>query len=223
MDKKMTKTKNQQGARKLTSSNKFEFLSQNRDLINGLLKSCVNGSLSSAQVGQIIYCMRLAYQDQGSFINGLKENGTWRTGCGLRNFFLDITVTEMKKDGSYNRDRVQSRIANLEQSGIDLRLLFEVYPRIANLNFSIDQDGRVTVDNAPILRTYKSDDVDLLSFIDADDTPDVETEVLDTLETLNTDDLSRLGKAFDDIAQVFSKFRELGNKEKFIDFLRAVR
>ena len=218
----MTKTKNQQGAKKLTSSNKFDFLSRNRDLINGLLKSCVNGSLSSAQVGQIVYCMRLAYQDQGSFMNGLRENGTWRTGCGLRQFFLDTTVTEMKRDGSYNRDKVNSRIAGLEQSGIDLRLLFEVYPRIANLNFSIDQDGQVAINNAPILRTYKND-VDLLSFIDADDTPDVETEVLDTLETLNADDLSRLGKAFDDIAQVFSKFRELGNKEKFIDFLRAVK
>jgi hypothetical protein len=219
----MTKSKDQRALKTLRGLNKFEFLSQNRDLINGLLKSCVNGILSSAQVGQIIYCMRLAYQDQRSFMNGSKENGTWRTGCGLRQFFLDSAVTEMKRDGSYNRDRVFSRIASLEQSGIDLRLLFEVYPRIANLNFSIDQDGQVAIDSAPILRTYKSDDVDLLSFIDADDTPDVETEVLDTLETLNTDDLSRLGKAFDDIAQVFSKFRELGNKEKFIDFLRAVK
>jgi hypothetical protein len=223
MDKKMTKTKNQQGAKVLRGLNKFEFLSLNRDLINSLLKSCVNGSLSSIQVGQIIYCMRLAYQDQGSFMSRSKESDTWRTGCGVRQLFLDITVTEMKKDGSYNKNRVDSRIASLEQSGIDLRLLFKVYPRIANLNFSIDQNGQVAIDSAPILRTYKSDDVDLLSFIDADDAPDVETEVLDTLETLNTDDLSRLGKAFDDIAQVFSKFRELGNKEKFIDFLRAVK
>lgn len=219
----MTKTKNQQGVNKFTETIKFDFLFQNKDLINALLKSCANGCLSNAQVGQIIYCMRLAYQDHGDFMHRLKENDTWRSGCGVRQFFLDITVTEMKRDGSYNKSRVNSRIANLEKSGIDLRLLFEVYPRMANLNFSIDQDGQVTINNAPALRTYKSDDADLLSLIDADDTPDVETEVLDTLEGLSTDDLSRLGKAFDDIAQVFSKFRELGNKEKFIDFLRAVK
>jgi archaellum biogenesis ATPase FlaH len=217
----MTKTRNQQGSKIFTELTKFEFLFQNKDLINSLLNSCVNGSLSSSQVGQIIYCMKLTYQDQSSFMRTSRESGTWRAGCGVRQFFLDSSITEMKKDGSYSKDKVISRIASLEQNGVNLRLLFEVYPRIANLNFSIGQDGQVTIEKATNRLRDKDDDIDLLSLVD--DASDVEVEVLDTLETLNTDDLSRLGKAFDDIAQVFSKFRELGNKEKFIDFLRAVK
>jgi hypothetical protein len=219
----MTKTRNQQGSKIFTELTKFEFLFQNRDLINGLLKSCANGSLSSSQVGQAIYCMKLAYQDQSSFMRTANKSGTWRAGCGVRQFFLDSSITEMKKDGSYSKDRVISRIASLEQNGINLRLLFEVYPRISNLNFSIDQDGQVAIEMATNRLRDRHDDIDLLDLADYDDAPDVEIEVLDTLEGLNTDDLSRLGKAFDDIAQVFSKFRELGNREKFIDFLRAVK
>ena len=70
----MTKTRNQQGSKIFTELTKFEFLFQNRDLINGLLKSCANGSLSSSQVGQAIYCMKLAYQDQSSLPSWMTSN-----------------------------------------------------------------------------------------------------------------------------------------------------